>query len=81
MLRTASAATAHRINPSQRISTLSRPLWADDLAAVIKARNLQRPVLVGWSYGGYTIADYVRKFGDAGLGGLVFLAAVTKNGT
>jgi non-heme chloroperoxidase len=56
-------------------------LWAEDLAAVIQARNLRRPVLVGWSYGGYVIADYVRKFGDAGLGGLVFLGAVTKNGT
>ena len=55
--------------------------WADDLAAVIRARNLQRPVLVGWSYGGYVIADYVRKFGDAELGGIVFLSAVTKNGT
>jgi pimeloyl-ACP methyl ester carboxylesterase len=37
--------------------------------------------LVGWSYGGYVIADYVRKYGDAELGGLVFLGAVTKNGT
>ena len=56
-------------------------LWADDLAAVIQAHNLQRPVLVGWSYGGYVIADYVRKFGDAGLGGLVFVGVSTKNGT
>ena len=55
--------------------------WADDLAAVIQSRNLHRPVLVGWSYGGYVIADYIRKYGDAGLGGLVFLGAVTKNGT
>jgi pimeloyl-ACP methyl ester carboxylesterase len=56
-------------------------LWAEDLAAVIRTRNLERPVLVGWSYGGYVIADYVRKFGDNGLGGLVFLGAATKNGT
>jgi non-heme chloroperoxidase len=56
-------------------------LWADDLAAVIRARNLHKPVLVGWSYGGYVIADYVRKFGDDELGGLVFVGAVTKNGT
>jgi pimeloyl-ACP methyl ester carboxylesterase len=56
-------------------------LWADDLAAVIRARNLRRPVLVGWSYGGYVIADYVRKYGDAELGGIVFLAAVTKQGS
>ena len=56
-------------------------LWADDLAAVIQTHNRQRPVLVGWSYGGYVIADYVRKFGDAGLGGLVFVGVSTKNGT
>ena len=56
-------------------------LWADDLAAVIQTHNLQRPVLVGWSYGGYVIADYVRKFTDAGLGGLVFVGVSTKNGT
>jgi non-heme chloroperoxidase len=56
-------------------------LWADDLAAVIRTRNLDRPVLVGWSYGGYVIADYIRKFGDSGIGGVVFLGSVTKNGT
>jgi pimeloyl-ACP methyl ester carboxylesterase len=52
--------------------------WADDLAAVIQTHNLERPVLVGWSYGGYVIADYVRKFGDAALGGLVFVGVSTK---
>ena len=56
-------------------------LWADDLAAVIRDRGLQRPVLVGWSYGGYIIADYLRRYGDADLGGVVLVAAVTKNGT
>jgi pimeloyl-ACP methyl ester carboxylesterase len=56
-------------------------LWADDLAAVIQTHNLERPVLVGWSYGGYVIADYLRKFGDGGLGGLVFVGVSTKNGT
>jgi non-heme chloroperoxidase len=56
-------------------------LWADDLAAVIRSRGLDRPVLVGWSYGGYVIADYIRRYGDAELGGLVFVAATTKNGT
>src|SRR5215469_14694522 len=34
-------------------------LWADDLAAIIAALHLNRPVLVGWSYGGFLIADYV----------------------
>jgi pimeloyl-ACP methyl ester carboxylesterase len=56
-------------------------LWAEDLDAVIRAKHLDRPVLVGWSYGGYVIADYVRKFGDGAIGGLVFLGSSTKNGT
>jgi non-heme chloroperoxidase len=55
--------------------------WADDLAAVIRSRNLHRPVVVGWSYGGYVISDYVRRFGDDALGGIVILASNTKNGT
>ena len=56
-------------------------MWADDLAAVIQARQLDRPILVGWSYGGYVIADYIRKFGDSRIGGTVFLGSSTKNGT
>jgi pimeloyl-ACP methyl ester carboxylesterase len=56
-------------------------LWADDLDAVIRAKQLHRPVLVGWSYGGYVIADYVRRYGDQALGGVVFVGANTKNGT
>jgi non-heme chloroperoxidase len=55
--------------------------WAEDLAAVIRSRNLDRPVVVGWSYGGYVISDYVRRFGDDALGGIVILASTTKNGT
>jgi pimeloyl-ACP methyl ester carboxylesterase len=62
-------------------SYTSSATWADDLAAVIRARGLERPVLVGWSYGGYVIADYVRAHGTSGLGGVVFLAAVTKAGS
>jgi pimeloyl-ACP methyl ester carboxylesterase len=56
-------------------------LWADDLDAVIRARRLDRPVLVGWSYGGYVIADYLRRYGDKAIGGVVFVGANTKNGT
>jgi non-heme chloroperoxidase len=55
--------------------------WSDDLAAVIRSRDLHRPVLVGWSYGGYVISDYVRLHGDDALGGIVIVASNTKNGT
>lgn len=55
--------------------------WADDLHAVIEARHLDRPVLVGWSYGGFVISDYIRRYGDGALGGVVFVGAVTRLGT
>ena len=45
-------------------------LWADDVAAVIEHTGLDRPVLVGWSYGGFIVADYVRAYGEAGIGGI-----------
>lgn len=54
--------------------------WTEDLAAVIQQLGLQRPILVGWSYGGWIIADYLRRHGDAQLGGLVFVGASAKLG-
>jgi non-heme chloroperoxidase len=53
-------------------------LWADDLAAVVDGASLKRPVLVGWSLGGLSIANYLVKFGDANLAGLNFVDALTK---
>jgi len=54
--------------------------WADDIQAVIKALELERPVLTGWSYGGVIISDYVRVYGDAHLGGIHFVGALTTLG-
>jgi non-heme chloroperoxidase len=55
-------------------------LWADDIAAVIKQLNLDRTVLVGWSYGGFVICDYLRAYGSGGIAGINFVgAAVTLN--
>jgi pimeloyl-ACP methyl ester carboxylesterase len=45
-------------------------LWADDLAAVLDQTELERPVLVAWSYGGFIVADYIRAHGDAGIAGI-----------
>ena len=50
-------------------------LWAEDLAAVIEQTNLDRPVLVAWSYGGFIVADYVRAYGDAGIAGIDLVGA------
>ena len=45
-------------------------LWADDLNAVIEQLELDRPVLVGWSYGGYVVTDYLAAYGEAAIAGI-----------
>lgn len=55
--------------------------WADDIHAVIQALGLKRPVLSGWSYGGYIMCDYIRHYGQEAIGGLNFVAAVTELGS
>ena len=45
-------------------------LWADDIAAVIETVGLAAPILVGWSYGGFVIGDYLRKYGDSAIAGI-----------
>ena len=44
-------------------------LWADDVAAIIDQLRLDRPVLVGWSYGAFVICDYVRTHGQDRIAG------------
>ena len=34
--------------------------WADDVAAIIDQLTLDKPMVVGWSYGGFVILDYPR---------------------
>jgi pimeloyl-ACP methyl ester carboxylesterase len=56
-------------------------LWADDVRAVIEELALDDPVLVGWSYGGLVVADYLAVHGDDVLGGIVLAGAITEKGT
>jgi len=56
-------------------------LWADDVNAVLSALSLDQPVLCGWSYGSLLILDYIRHYGNARIGGIHLVAAVTKLGT
>ena len=44
--------------------------WADDLGAVIAAAKLRRPVLVGWSLGGFVAGAYLRKHGGSRIAGI-----------
>lgn len=50
-------------------------VWADDIAAVLAAKQLERPVLVGWSMGGRVIRQYLMIHGDARLAGINFVAS------
>lgn len=54
--------------------------WGDDLAAVVQAAKLRRPVLVGWSLGGLVIGHYLAAHGAHGIGGLNLVDAVVKFG-
>lgn len=54
--------------------------WAADLAAVLTAEGVRDAVLVGWSYGGLVITDYVGVRGTDKLAGLVYVGAVTSMG-
>lgn len=66
--------------PLQADSYTDARLWADDVAAVIESLNLERPVLVGWSYGGFVISDYLRTHGQDAISGLAYVAGgVTLN--
>jgi pimeloyl-ACP methyl ester carboxylesterase len=52
--------------------------WADEAEAVMDATGLKRPVLVGWSYGGRIMADYLKIHGTARLAGLNYVDAGQK---
>lgn len=50
--------------------------YADDLNAVIKATGSEHPVLVGWSLGGVVMSNYLAAYGDAGIGGVMYVDGV-----
>ena len=56
-------------------------LWAEDVQSVIEALDLSKPVLVGWSYGGLIISDYLEAYGDEHVAGINLVGAISKNGT
>jgi non-heme chloroperoxidase len=52
--------------------------WAEELNAVMEAAKLKRPILVGWSYGGRIVVEYLMKYGDKNIAGINFVGAFTK---
>ncbi|MDX2144153.1 MAG: alpha/beta hydrolase [Rhodospirillaceae bacterium] len=45
-------------------------IWADDVIAVMEATGLQKPVIVGWSYGGFIVANVIEHYGTARMAGI-----------
>jgi non-heme chloroperoxidase len=52
--------------------------WGDEVQAVIDAAGFKHPVLVGWSYAGRVISDYVATHGAGQLAGINFVDAGIK---
>jgi non-heme chloroperoxidase len=52
--------------------------WAGELKAVLEAAQLKKPILVGWSYGGRIIAEYLMEYGDKNIAGINFVSAFLK---
>lgn len=52
--------------------------WGEDLDTVIRDSNLKKPVVVGWSLGGYVINNYLSIYGDKKISGIVYVDAVNK---
>jgi len=52
--------------------------WGDEVQAVMDATGLKHPVLVGWSYAGRVISDYVATHGAGQLAGIDFVDAPIK---
>lgn len=55
----------------------STQLWADDVAAIIAAKNLDKPVIVAWSWAGFIIMNYVRHYGIDDIAAINFVSANT----
>jgi non-heme chloroperoxidase len=54
-------------------------LFADDVHSVMEAFNLRRSVLVGWSYAGRIVGDYVEAYGTRRIAGINYVCARTNN--
>jgi non-heme chloroperoxidase len=54
--------------------------WGQDLQSVIQAWDLKNVSLVGWSYGGTVISEYVRVAGQENVANMIYVDASTSIG-
>lgn len=61
--------------PWRSVDYVDSKIWADDIAAVIEATKVVKPVIVAWSFGGNVVMHYVRHYGDANIAGINFIGS------
>lgn len=61
--------------PWEPVAYGSRERWADDVRSVMVARQLNRPLLVGWSFGGNVAVHYLVTHGVDKVRGLVLVGS------
>lgn len=71
----------HGLSDKPRDAYGDSKLWADDVNGVMQTLELDQPILCGWSYGPLVILDYIRHYGDGGVGGLHFVGGISKLGS
>ena len=71
----------HGLSDKPREGYSDSKLWADDLNAALQELSLDHPILCGWSYGSLITLDYIRHYGEDGIGGIQFIGGVTKLGS
>ncbi len=53
---------------------ISNHAWAADVHALVSSLAPARPLLVGWSYGGSVVCDYLKEHGEAAIAGICLVA-------
>jgi len=66
--------------PNDEAAYTDTRLWAGDIAAILDALEVDRPVLVGWSYGARVIGAYLSEYGDAAISGVALAGPVAAIG-
>ncbi|HEX7237285.1 MAG TPA: alpha/beta hydrolase [Gammaproteobacteria bacterium] len=70
----------HGLSDKPRGAYGDSAIWANDVHAVIEQLDLPNPILVGWSYGGVIISDYVARYGEGAIAGTNWVAAINRLG-
>ncbi len=64
--------------PLEEAAYTNSSYWADDVHSVITSLDLGKTLLVGWSYGGLVICDYLREHGSKYVSGVNFVGGAVK---